>query len=64
MPYTVTRQDQWMGELMVEISEGGFDYTNPDMLSGRWEGEGETFIDPREAVEQVGHQGALRSTYP
>jgi len=48
--YTVTRQAQWMGNLMGEISEGGFDFVNPDMLSEEYSGEGETFADPRDAV--------------
>ena len=51
MVCTVTRQDQWMGDLMVEFSDGGFDYANPDMLSPKYDGEGETFIDPRDAVD-------------
>jgi hypothetical protein len=49
--YTVTRQAQWMGDLMVEISGGGFDYANPDMLSPKYNNEGETFDDPRDAVD-------------
>jgi len=51
MTYTVTRQAQWMGELMVEISDGGIDYVNPDMLSEKYDHEGETFDDPVEAVD-------------
>jgi len=51
--YTVTRQVRWMGNIMVEISDGGFDYVNPDMLSEKYPGEGETFIDPRDAVNAV-----------
>lgn len=51
MVYTVTRQAQFMGELEVEISAGGFDYVNPDMLSPKYDGEGETFTDPIDAVD-------------
>lgn len=52
MPYTVTRQLQWPDRyLMVEISDGGFDYVNPDMLSPKYDGEGETFEDPRDAMD-------------
>jgi len=36
---------------MVEISAGGFDYVNPDMLVGNYEDEGREFCDPREAVK-------------
>ncbi len=50
--YVVTRQRQWPeGELVVEISEGGIDYTNPDALSAKFEREFEEIMDPREAVE-------------
>ena len=49
--YTVTRQLQFMGARMVEISAGGFDNVNPDMLVERYDHEGETFIDPRDAVD-------------
>lgn len=51
MMYTVTRQIQHPdGTRMVEVSAGGFDYVNPDMMGAKYEGEGETFSDPREAV--------------
>ena len=50
--YCVTRQSQWgTGELVVEISEGGLDYTNPDALSAKYKGEFQEFSDPREAVD-------------
>jgi len=52
--YTVTRQHQWPdGGRLVEISAGGFDYTNPDALVATFAnlGEGETFISPVKAVE-------------
>ena len=51
MTYTVTRQLQWAGEAMVEISEGGFDYVNPDMLTQKYDQEGETFDNPNDAVD-------------
>jgi len=52
MSYTVTRQIQWPeGAHVVEVSQGGIDYTNPDALVKRYSGEFETFTDPREAVE-------------
>ena len=35
---------------IVEIAKGGCDYANPDMLVGKYEGEGEEYSDPREAV--------------
>ena len=51
MPYTVTRQIQWdSGTHIVEISEGTPDYANPDMLVPKFDGEGETFTDPIEAL--------------
>jgi len=52
MPFTVTRQLQWPeGTPVVEVSAGGLDYTNPDALVARYQGEFETYDDPREAVE-------------
>ena len=51
MPYTVTRQIQWPeGTPVVEVSSGGIDYTNPDALGKKYQGEFETFDDPREAA--------------
>ena len=52
--YTVTRQHQWPdGGHLVEISAGGFDYTNPNALVDKFAdlGEGETFVSPVKAVE-------------
>jgi hypothetical protein len=50
--YTVTRQAQWPdGTLIVEVSEGGIDYCNPDALSTKYEGEFCEYDDPREAVK-------------
>lgn len=51
MRYTITRQSQWPGGLpVVEISEGGIDYTNPDALFPKYPGEFEEFNDPVKAV--------------
>ena len=50
--YVVTRQSQWPdGTYIVEISEGGIDYCNPDALSPKYKGEFQEFVDPKEAVE-------------
>lgn len=50
--WTVTRQIQWPdGDHMVEISEGGLDYTNPDALAAQYPGEFEEFVDPRDALD-------------
>lgn len=50
--YTITRQRQWPeGTPMVEISAGSLDYTNPDALGAKYQGEFQTYDDPREAVE-------------
>jgi len=52
MPWTVTRQVQWpSGDPVVEVSEGGLDYTNPDALTQQYAGEFQTFDDPEEAAE-------------
>ena len=51
MMYAVTRQIQHPdGTHIVEVSAGSFDYVNPDMMVEKYEGEGKTFNDPREAV--------------
>ena len=50
--YTVTRQLQWPdGTPIVEVSEGGIDYTNPDALAAKYPGEFDEYKDPIEAVE-------------
>jgi len=50
--WTVTRQCQWPeGDNVVEISQGGLDYTNPGALVAKYEGEFEEFLDPREALK-------------
>lgn len=47
----VSRQVQWPdGDQVVEISKGSIDYSNPGMLVTKYRGEGEEYIDPREAV--------------
>lgn len=54
MPYFVSRQHYWPdGNLIVEVASGGLDYANPDMLVAKYQrlGEGETYDDPREAVQ-------------
>lgn len=54
LPYTVTRQSQWpSGDQLVEVSAGGLDYSNPDMLVPKWArlGEMDTFDSPILAVE-------------
>lgn len=52
MVWTVSRQQQWAtGDNVVEISEGGIDYANADMLVEHYPGEGKEYLDPREAVE-------------
>lgn len=50
----VSRQSYWPdGTNVVEIAAGGCDYANADMLVEEWPklGEGETFSDPRKAVD-------------
>lgn len=49
----VSRQCYWGVEdpNVVEIAGGGLDYANADMLVTKYEGEGEEYTDPREAVE-------------
>jgi hypothetical protein len=51
----VNRQSYWgvdpEDQYCVEIAAGGLDYANPDMLVAKYEGEGEEYADPREAVE-------------
>jgi hypothetical protein len=49
--WTVTRQCQWpTGDNIVEVSQGGIDYSNPDALCKKYQGEFEEFTDPREAA--------------
>lgn len=52
MSWTVTRQSQWPdGTLIVEISAGGLDYTNPGALSAKYPGEFQTFNSKVEAIK-------------
>lgn len=52
MKLVVTRQLQWPdGKRVVEVSIGGIDYTNPDALVPKYEGEFVEYYDPIEAVE-------------
>lgn len=55
MKWYVSRQCYWGvdedEQNVVEIALGGLDYANPDMLADKYEGEGETYTDPVEAVE-------------
>lgn len=47
----ITRQSYWPeGTKVVEIALGGRDYSNPDALCKKYEGEFEEFDDPREAA--------------
>ena len=49
--YTVTRQIQWPdGAKVVEVSAGGLDLANPDMLEPKYPQEGESFHSPVEAA--------------
>lgn len=50
--FTVTRQHRWNDGLhIVEITQGGFDYSGPDMLVKKYRHEGETFKGMLPAVE-------------
>lgn len=50
--FTVTRQSRWPdGKLIVEITQGGIDYTNADALCNEFQGEFETFTGLGEAVK-------------
>ena len=52
MKLVVTRQVQWpTGKPVVEVSIGGIDYTNPDALVAKYQGEFVEFEEPKEAVE-------------
>lgn len=54
MTWVVTRQIQWSGgHMVVEVSGGGWDLTNPDALSPSYKhlGEFKEFDDPRAACE-------------
>lgn len=52
MTQVITRQNQWPdGDMVVEVSGGGIDYTNPDALAAKYRGEFEEINDPREAID-------------
>lgn len=55
MKWFVSRQIYWgvdpEDQHTVEIAAGGLEYSNPDMLVAKYDGEGEEYSDPREAVE-------------
>lgn len=52
MAYYVSRQLYWPdGDPVVEIAAGGLNYANPDMLCAQFAGEGETYVDPRDALD-------------
>ena len=57
MKWFVSRQCYWGvdedDQNMVEIALGGCDYANPDMLGTKYDGEGEEYTDPREAVQKA-----------
>lgn len=50
--YAVTRQMYWPdGDEIVEIADGGLDYTNPDALVATYPGEMQEYQDPCEALD-------------
>jgi hypothetical protein len=50
--FTVTRQHRWSDGLkIVEVSQGGIDYANPDALVKKWQGEFEEYTGMTAAVE-------------
>ena len=50
--FTVTRQHRYHdGYKIVEVSQGGIDYANPDALVKKWQGEFEEFTGMTAAVE-------------
>lgn len=52
MTYIVTRQLQWPeGTPVVEISQGGINYVNPDALVGKYPYEFEEIESPMKAIE-------------
>ena len=57
MKWFVSRQSYWGVDEdeanVVEIAAGGCDYANADMLVEKYEGEGQEYYDPREAVEKA-----------
>lgn len=54
MSFTVSRQRRWDdGVNLVEITQGGIDYCNPDALVSKYRGEMEETISLSEAVENA-----------
>ena len=53
MKYFISRQHYCTGVQMVEIAEGGMDYSNPDMLVEKYPGEGTEYDNPAIAVEKA-----------
>jgi len=57
MKWFVSRQSYWGVDEdeanVVEIAAGGCDYANADMLVEKYDGEGQEYHDPREAVEKA-----------
>lgn len=50
--FTVTRQHRWHdGYKIVEVSQGGIDYANPDALVKKWQGEFQEYTGMTAAVE-------------
>lgn len=50
--FTVTRQHRWHDGLkIVEVSQGGIDYSNPDALCKKWQGEFDEYTGLTPAVE-------------
>ena len=50
--YFVSRQHYYyQDEYFVEIAYPSIDYSSPDMLICKYSGEGESYTDPREAVQ-------------
>lgn len=51
--FTVSRQNRWHdeGKLVVEVTRGGLDYTGPDALSPKYDGEFKTFLGMHKALE-------------
>lgn len=52
--FFVSRQRYYYsGESVVEVVSGGRDYANADMLVPKYDGEGQEYTDPLEAVEKA-----------
>jgi hypothetical protein len=52
--FVVTRQSYWSdGRQVVEVAQGGHDYSNADALCKKYDGEFEEFIGMKPAVEKA-----------